>query len=65
MEFTEDNFYRVMTNLHIIAKSLTMPAHRVLTEEDQSQLYIAVEEATDMAYMLEYNFLNSLSIRHA
>lgn len=56
MTFSEENFYRTMTNLHIITKHLTMPEHRVLTEEDQSRLYIAVEEATKMAYMLERNF---------
>lgn len=56
MEFIEDNFFRVMTNLHIVCKQATSPSCIVMTEDLKHRLYAACEEASDIAYMLHENF---------
>ena len=60
MTFSEENFYRTMTNLHIYTKIFTRPGY-VPTKESQSELYNIVEETTQMSYMLHDNFHNQFN----
>ena len=50
--FTEDQFHRISTNLHIIVSRLTRREDTLLTPEDKHDLYVAFEEMNTMAHLL-------------
>ena len=54
--FTDDQFYRTMTNLHITVSGLTRRSNYILTEEDKHRLYVDSESVMNMARMLHNRF---------
>ena len=50
--FTEEQFLRISTNLHIIVGGLTRRDNTLLTPEDKHDLYVASEEMNTMAHLL-------------
>lgn len=55
LPFTEESFFRAMSNLKIASKTLSSPGHLV-TEKDCENMNEAVEGAIDVAYSLERRF---------
>ena len=54
--FTDDQFHRVSTNLHILVNRLTRRSNTTLTPEDKYDLYVAATEMDTMAHMLYDRF---------
>lgn len=64
--FTEDNFFRCMTNIRLSIRSICRPGH-VITKDDSDEAWLATEEACSLMRQLEYHlhtqFKHSCKVR--
>lgn len=52
--FTEDNFFRCMTNIRLTIRSICRPGH-IITKDDSDEAWLATEEACSLMRQLEYH----------
>mgnify|MGYP007101848240 CR=1 FL=1 len=50
--FTEDHFYRCMTNIRLSLRSICQPGH-IITQDDSDEAWLATEEACSIMRQLE------------